>query len=842
MVCNLGRSFVRFAPAGLGALASVAAGQGGFQPPVLQLTPPSNRISELQRVGDAVMFDADGPGPLPARLTVVGGLGGPYSASNAVAGPPHYVKQFDGTLWNELPSTSDFVAQSWMCAVMDPDGAGPIPETLVTFGTFCEPGVLAGWSDYRRVVWSGLAAYVAGEWVRVPGSEKDVMTNAAAIRNASFPSGTASVERLPSRAVVIDFDAEGPEPPALACLADFVEDGKGIYIWDTQNWRRIAGITATSFNHDVVGLTLHDPDGEGSIKPVLISTRGTLIDSPVPGTTQTFAGASKFDGVQWKHVSTDDVPVAAVASLAIDPARPEKRTLVAIALPATSSGDTNGRLVALEQGTWRTLRSNAGSSRANDALIMADPDGDGPRGVMLLLVNEFLTFGFVPPVGGSGPWNGISIGTNGIGSTKARVHAVDFDGAGPVPPAAVVTAFDPRGGSIAGGSRPGVFAFRWTGSGMNYLGNQPERAPSLGASDPDGTGPLTSRLTRYERRDSTGTSRATVYDGQSFVPYTGGSPFTLLTALGVGASSTSYSQPPQLRSPIATRFTFDADGPGPRNADHYYWAASQTTSSSSLAPPLTQDPELWRWTGATWQRIDLPRLRPDSALIFTQNSFVSSTLRVAAIDSSTGLIATPSTARPTLALAGDFDFAGSQRTGNLIFYTPGTRRVDIISQVPETATATARQRFTLPISASSETPYTARWVSTPPLPEDATTTSTALVVPSMPAGTYHLTLELTPSPVIEGAPSETVSSITVVVTVPPCGIADIAGANQTAGRDDRLTADDVIVYIGRYFAPVGSAQRTLADIAGPNLSPGSDGQVNADDLVYFLSEFFAGCQ
>lgn len=66
--------------------------------------------------------------------------------------------------------------------------------------------------------------------------------------------------------------------------------------------------------------------------------------------------------------------------------------------------------------------------------------------------------------------------------------------------------------------------------------------------------------------------------------------------------------------------------------------------------------------------------------------------------------------------------------------------------------------------------------------------------------------------------------------------ADIAGGNQVAVPDNLLTADDVIVYLSRFFA--GDAR---ADIAGPNQSVGSDGQLGADDVVLFLSRFFAGC-
>jgi hypothetical protein len=33
-----------------------------------------------------------------------------------------------------------------------------------------------------------------------------------------------------------------------------------------------------------------------------------------------------------------------------------------------------------------------------------------------------------------------------------------------------------------------------------------------------------------------------------------------------------------------------------------------------------------------------------------------------------------------------------------------------------------------------------------------------------------------------------------------CGKRDVAGANQSVGADGSPTADDIIVYLGRYFA------------------------------------------
>jgi hypothetical protein len=69
-----------------------------------------------------------------------------------------------------------------------------------------------------------------------------------------------------------------------------------------------------------------------------------------------------------------------------------------------------------------------------------------------------------------------------------------------------------------------------------------------------------------------------------------------------------------------------------------------------------------------------------------------------------------------------------------------------------------------------------------------------------------------------------------------CGASDVASANQGIGPDAQLTADDIIVFLGWYFA-----NDARADVAGPNQSPTPDTQFTADDIIVFLGRFFAGC-
>jgi hypothetical protein len=64
-------------------------------------------------------------------------------------------------------------------------------------------------------------------------------------------------------------------------------------------------------------------------------------------------------------------------------------------------------------------------------------------------------------------------------------------------------------------------------------------------------------------------------------------------------------------------------------------------------------------------------------------------------------------------------------------------------------------------------------------------------------------------------------------------IANVAGANQSTTPDNDWTADDIIVYLGWYFA-----NDPRADVAGPNQSTFVDQALTADDIIVFLGAYF----
>ena len=90
--------------------------------------------------------------------------------------------------------------------------------------------------------------------------------------------------------------------------------------------------------------------------------------------------------------------------------------------------------------------------------------------------------------------------------------------------------------------------------------------------------------------------------------------------------------------------------------------------------------------------------------------------------------------------------------------------------------------------------------------------------------------------IVGGATGGVASSGMMVLRV-FCGIADVGTLGGTAGRDNQLTADDIVVYLAAFF----SGNLAVADLASLGGAGGPDGQLTPDDLVIFLGAFFAGC-
>ena len=70
-----------------------------------------------------------------------------------------------------------------------------------------------------------------------------------------------------------------------------------------------------------------------------------------------------------------------------------------------------------------------------------------------------------------------------------------------------------------------------------------------------------------------------------------------------------------------------------------------------------------------------------------------------------------------------------------------------------------------------------------------------------------------------------------------CGLGDVASVGGDLIPDTVLTPDDIVAYLGAFFA----GDSSIADLAQVGGAPSPDGLITADDLVAFLTAFFAGC-
>jgi hypothetical protein len=178
-----------------------------------------------------------------------------------------------------------------------------------------------------------------------------------------------------------------------------------------------------------------------------------------------------------------------------------------------------------------------------------------------------------------------------------------------------------------------------------------------------------------------------------------------------------------------------------------------------------------------------------------------------------------------------------------------------INQQPENATACGDSpafMFAVGVANTSEILYT--WeVATSAAPSEFTvlqpganvlsdgrtltvsgaTSQFVSITPSDQAGTSTYQIRCV---MLSACGNATSNAATLTVNRCRCTLSDVAGPNQSEGPDLELTADDIIVFLGWYFA--GDFR---ADVAGANQSTQPDFEFTADDIIVFLGRYFQGC-
>jgi hypothetical protein len=408
-------------------------------------------------------FDPEGPA-LPELI-----VGGHYSYPGVPGGAG--VVRWNGTTWSAIDGgiTTDGASPGNIARldVFDPDGAGPLPNSLFVSGEFSFAGSLPAANLAR---WDGTA------W------------NAAGSPNA----GTYSVARF-------DPDGAGPEWPQMVISGEFTSvegpPASHIAIYTPTGWQALGSAS--------VGNGLSDSpkaveyfDGAGPQQPRLVVGGYFRVAG-----TQSVGGLAVLHGNSWT-------------------APPFNFSGSVYALKATDFASAGtSQLYIGGNGLYRwdgvaLAELEPAVAGAVNALELFDRDGAGPRGVELIVGGSFPTIGSVPNTRYLASWDGTSwsaLGT-GISQPVRAMCAIDLDADGPNPPVLIV------GGQST--------ITRWDGASWSTIGSPVGIGVfAMAAFDEDGEGPAGPALYvggRFTRISGTDLSNIARWDGAVWSPLDAG--------------------------------------------------------------------------------------------------------------------------------------------------------------------------------------------------------------------------------------------------------------------------------------------------------------------------------
>lgn len=265
-----------------------------------------------------VTWDPDGGGPQGACLVAGGYSPGLYG----------YVKRWNGVQWVSLMEGSS-IYNVWDVSIWDPDGSGPLAESLVACGSFATGLGLsvrnvglwngAAWQSlgaglsgtvYGLTSWdpdgTGLAPNLlvaCGQFSIAPSGQNAFQV--AAWNGTTWSTVGGSFNENVYATALWDADGEGPGVARLVACGNFTMAGgvpaSRVAVWSGTAWEAIGA----GFNDYVFALSMWDPDGDGSSGPCLIAG-GNFTQSGVASVP----GAAQWNGEQW-------VPIGAGLSASV---------------------------------------------------------------------------------------------------------------------------------------------------------------------------------------------------------------------------------------------------------------------------------------------------------------------------------------------------------------------------------------------------------------------------------------------------------------------------------------------------------------------------------------------
>ncbi len=600
-----------------------------------------------------VLWDPDGPGPLPERL-VAGGNFATTTGGTTV----NRVAWWDGAAWQ--PLGNGFVNGTTLAlAVYDPDGPGPLTPRLVAGGDWITSGSTtvnrAAWWD--GTAWQPLGPGFDGRVVGLtawdsdgpgPASEQIVATGdflhsgATGVQFIARWDGSAwlplGLGLGSSSDCVGTWDPDGPGPllPEVIAGGSFNWAGGNtinrLARWNGSVWQ---GFATEIPSGTVYALAQWDPDGSGPLLPGPLA-----VGSIVTAGTRTVANVASWQGSDWRQLGNGlgtGATTGAVFALNTwdsDGAGPGNAQVIAGGTFTVASGKVVNHIARFDGSEWQPLGTGMtgglGGGTVN-GLTTWDPDGGGPLGDELVAVGDFTTAGGIT-VNQVAHWNGTqwqAFGT-GIGGHLATVTIWDTDGPGGAPGIVVV------GGTFTeAAGKPGNYVAMWNGSTWQRMDNGfIDTVFALASFSPTGN-PADSRIYAGGQFGSggappfqyiaqwNGAAWSSLVNGvnsnvQALTEWHGSSPRLVAGGAFSTASTTIANRVAAWTGSawVSTAFepglsglpgvvyaltSWDPDGPGPLGQQVI--AGGSITKTTSINPPALNN--IAHWDGNSWEPLGL---------------------------------------------------------------------------------------------------------------------------------------------------------------------------------------------------------------------------------------------
>jgi len=324
---------------------------------------PTGRGGQNPRVDDLTIWDADGAGPQPPQLVVVGVFAAAGTATTA-----NSVARWDGIAWRAFGSgvSGGGVSPAASAVVTwDSDGLGPLLPQVVIGGNFVTAGAITG---------NGIARWDGAAW-------RTLGTGVARI------AGSPSVAAL----ATVDFDGAGPLPPEIVAGGTFDSAGgiaaSNIARWDGLAWRAMS----VGLDGPVSVLAMWDPDGPGAAPAQLIAGGSFLNSGATPVNC-----IARWDGTQWRSLGTGITPlpgggVTTLFTKVPSDFGPLLTELIVAGEFSAAGGVWASRVASWDGSTWRAFTN--GRTGIIGAAIQWDPDGAGPSPVQQLFADSIAAWG-----------------------------------------------------------------------------------------------------------------------------------------------------------------------------------------------------------------------------------------------------------------------------------------------------------------------------------------------------------------------------------------------------------------------------------------------------------------